>query len=546
MASSTQRTFPKTILGFVLLSALPLAGCTGWAGMNGTDSTPAQEVAALPCSEHKAHVLMQRLNNVEYNNTVQDLLFLDATTRPGDAFPADVREFSGFENESGLMGISSQLMDEYFSAAVRVSREAMAKSASKIAPCTGTATRTCAMAAPRTLAGRAFRRPASEEEVNGILKVYDSQASEGYAAGMTVAIQALLVSPNFLFRPADDALDDFQLATRLSYFLWQSMPDDELMEHALQSDLGNSAVLEAQVKRMMRHPRAASLTQSFARQWLALSEVLTKGVDTTLYPNFTAELKRDLELESLHFIDSIITEDKDPREVFTGKYSFLNQRLATHYGVPGITGENFRKVDFSPALPRSGIFTHGSMMVGSAGSGIRTSPVTRGFWVLSKVLCEPPAPPPPGIPPLNEESLETKTLPEVLAEHRQNPVCASCHNLMDPIGLGLEPFDNVGQIRSAYPTGEHIATAGTLPGGAAFGDTVQAVNLLMNDARTETCVVEKLMSYAVGRRMKKSIDGCGMESVATTTFQGSASFSELLANIAKSRIFRANDGELTP
>jgi hypothetical protein len=530
--------------GIVLLTAFGLSACLGSAER--PKLTPAQEVASLPCAEEKAHVLMQRLNNVEYSNTVQDLLFLDATAKPASAFPADFREFSGFENESSLMSLSPQLVDEYFAAAVRVSRDAMARSATKLAPCAGGAPRVCAQDALRSLATRAYRRPVEDAELAALMKVYDARASAGHTVGMTIALQAMLLSPNFLFRPTDSVLDDYQLATRLSYFLWQSMPDDELLDHARLDDLSDGPVLEAQVKRMLRHPRSAALTQSFARQWLAFSDVLTKGVDTQLYPAFTPELKQDLEAESLHFFESVIGQDKDPRDIFRAKYSYLNERLATHYGISGVSGTTFRQVALPDRLPRAGVFTQGSMLVGSAGSGLRTSPVTRGYWVLSKILCEPPPPPPPGIPPLDEQSIEAQSVAAVLAQHRANPVCASCHSLMDPIGLGLEPFDNTGVVRTSYPNGDTVPVAGTLPSGASFDGTSQLVGLLTNDARTETCVVEKLMSYALGRRMRKDRDTCATKSIAGTTFGNSASFSGMLTNIVKSHAFRTNDGELTP
>jgi hypothetical protein len=373
----------------------------------------------------------------------------------------------------------------------------------------------CAKRIVGSLARSLYRRPIANADLEPILAFYrsgrgDKEAAE-FEAGIEMALRALLTSPEFLFRIERDAprapasstyrLSDVELASRLSFFLWSAPPDDTLLTLAEKGELSRTAILEREVRRMLADPRAEALTTNFAGQWLHLRNLAAASPDARLFPDFDDNLRRAFRRETELLFESVVREDLAVTTLLDAKYTFLNERLAKHYGVPGIYGDHFRRVPLSDADLRGGVLGHGSVLTVTS-YATRTSPVLRGKWVLDNVLGMPPPPPPPNVPPLEDAKAGTRALPmrERMVAHRRNPACATCHQLMDPIGLSMEQFDAIGRSRTRSEAGTAIDASGALPGGASFegvGGLKQAL-LVRPDLFART-VTEKLMTYALGR-----------------------------------------------
>ena len=373
----------------------------------------------------------------------------------------------------------------------------------------------CAREILSRLARRAFRRPVApdDEELGVVLDFYQQGRSGGtFEDGVELALRRLLVSPEFLYRIEADPngvepgapyrVADLGLASRLSFFLWSSIPDDELLAAAEQGRLGDPAELERQVRRMVADPRSATLTTNFAAQWLQL-----RNLETTVRPGdpfsvaFDESLRQSMLRETELFVDGIVRNDRGMVELLTADYTFLNERLADHYGIPGVTGSHFRRVDLPAADPRRGILGHGSILTLTS-HAIRTSPVLRGKWVLDNLLGTPPPDPPANVPALNDQRTQAKrpTVRERLEAHRDNPACSACHAMIDPTGFALENFDAIGRWRVVDESFNPIDPSGVLPDGRAFGDVAEMRAALVADPEQfVTTVTEKLMTYALGR-----------------------------------------------
>ncbi len=302
------------------------------------------------------------------------------------------------------------------------------------------------------------------------------QQGDSFEQGVRVALEAILVSPHFLFRVESDRdpnnsvashrVDEYELASRLSYFLWSTMPDEELFRLAAARKLHKPEVLAAQVRRMLLDAKSSALVDNFAGQWLELRNLDSFRPDPDRFPDFDEDLRNAMRQETRLFFEAVIHEDRSILDFIDGKYTFLNERLAKYYGIPGVEGREFRRVALS-GDERSGVLTQASVLMVSS-YPTRTSPVLRGKWILENFLNDPPPPPPPGVANLNEAAIgTTASLRQQLEQHRANPSCAVCHTRMDPLGLGLENYDAVGRWRTKdgkFP----IDSAGTLPGGRTF------------------------------------------------------------------------------
>ena len=403
----------------------------------------------------------------------------------------------------------------------------------------------------RNLLDRAFRRPATDDEIAqyaGFVAMA-VERGESFERAMQVAVQAVLVSPHFLFRVETDkrsetedgrhALNDYELASRLSYFLWSSMPDDELFHLAEQGTLHQDAVLEQQVRRMMADPRSYALIRNFGGQWLNLRRLATDDVapDPERFPDFDAELREDVWEETELFLASIVREDRPLTDLLTARYTFVNENLAELYGIEGIDGDEFRRVELTDGR-RAGLLTHASILTLTS-YPTRTSPVKRGQWVLENLLGDKPPDPPPLVPGLEETQ---KANPELsmrqqLELHRADPTCASCHKLMDDIGFGLENFDAIGRWREedgARP----LDTTGTLPTGESFSGPIELIAILSGRKQEfAACMAEKLLTYALGRGLEY-YDQCTIEQIVTETEGADYRFSALLTAIVRSEPFR--------
>jgi hypothetical protein len=359
------------------------------------------------------------------------------------------------------------------------------------------------------LARRAYRQPVGTAELKPILDFYDAaRARGGFEAGIARGLQRILASPRFVFRAEREVagapggvqrVSDVELASRLSFFLWSSIPDEELLAVAARGGLSRQAELGRQVRRMLADPRAAALVSNFAGQWLHLRNVRSVFPNSDLFPDFDDNLRQAFRKETELLFDSILREDRSVLDLLRADYTFVNERLARHYGIPGIYGSRFRRVLVRDEA-RRGLLGHGSILAVTSHAE-RTSPVLRGKWVLENLLGLPVPPPPPDVPALNtnQDSQRPKTLRAQLAEHRANPVCASCHRVMDPVGFSMEHFDAVGAWRTREPGGAIDASGQLADGTPVDGVTSLRHAILDRPDLFVGTLTEKLFIYALGR-----------------------------------------------
>ncbi len=420
----------------------------------------------------------------------------------------------------------------------------------------------------KRFATRAYRRPATTAEVDRLVQLVEAAEKRGdkLEAGIQIAFQAVLVSPKFLFRveldnrpagPEPRALDDYQLASRLSYFLWSTMPDDELFDLAGKGQL--SANLDAQVARMLKDPRAKSLVDNFVMQWLQVQRLQSFAPDAKMFPNFNEQLRSAMLQETRMFFTELIREDRPILDLIDGRYTYLNGPLAQLYGIKDTAGntwdpkdkrpggkpipwDKFVRVDLPPDGLRGGLLTQASVLTVTS-NPTRTSPVKRGRWVLEQILGTPPPPPPPDVPELKDDAVATGSLRKRMEEHRKNPACANCHAKMDDMGFAFENFNAIGAFRDK--DGEFpIDPAGKLPDGEAFKNPNELKAILKGKQELVTRnLAEKLLTYGTGRGLewydKRALDG-----IVAETAKREYRFSALVTAIVRSDPFRLKRGEL--
>ncbi len=403
---------------------------------------------------------------------------------------------------------------------------------------------------------RAFRGPVTDEEVGRFVDIVEMATNDGelFEQGIQFAVQAILVSPRFLFRIETDGrpddpmaerpVTDYELASRLSYFLWSSMPDEELFQLAERGELRNPDVLKRQVTRMLSDSKSRAVVDNFAGQWLNLAMLDEMVPDPNVFPDFDTALRNDMKQESLLLFETIMKEDRSLLDFLDADFTFLNARLAKHYGRTGVKGEEFQKVSLE-AGRRAGILTHASILTLTSNPE-RTSPVKRGKWIMENILGESPPPPPPGVPELEETAKNNPslTMREQLKLHRADPGCASCHKTMDVLGFGFENFDATGRWRDK--DGEHaIDPSGELPGGDSFAGPTELVTILKNRREDfARCLSEKMLTYALGRGLEY-YDRCATDAILQRLSTNNYRFSELVLGIVTSKPFqkRRGDGE---
>ncbi|HEX3871014.1 MAG TPA: DUF1592 domain-containing protein [Pirellulales bacterium] len=405
----------------------------------------------------------------------------------------------------------------------------------------------CAQAVIQPLALRAFRRPPTEEEVTRLVKLVELAMDQGdsFERGVQLAIEAMLVSPHFLFRveaertSSDDGtydLNDYELASRLSYFLWSSMPDEQLFALARAGKLHDPETLAEQARRMIADPRSQSLVENFSSQWLQTRNLSVVTPATAVFSTYDPSLGAAMRVETEMFFAYVMREDRSLGDFLDADYTFLNDRLANHYGIEGVEGPGFRRVMLEDSR-RGGVLTQASVLTVTSNS-TRTSPVKRGRWVLENILGTPPPPPPPDVPELNEDKqiASAASLRERLEEHRSNAACASCHARMDPLGFGLENYDGIGAWRDKDGTFAIDAT-GVLPDGQKFDGPHELKSLLRSRVREfATCLTEKMLTYALGRGLESS-DRYTVEKIVDSLEQQDYRFSVLVAEIVRSEPF---------
>jgi hypothetical protein len=373
----------------------------------------------------------------------------------------------------------------------------------------------CARQIVSTVARRAFRRTVTPADIDAPMRFYkEARADGGFDAGIEMALRAVLASTEFLFRIERDPknvapqtpyrVSDVELATRLSFFLWSSVPDDELLDLAIAGRLSRPATLEQQVKRMLASPKSDALVTNFAGQWLYLRNLAAANPDARAFPDFDDNLRQAFRRETELFVDSIMREDRSALDLLRANYTFVNERLAKHYGIPNVYGSRFRRVSLGNDSVRGGLLGQGSILTVTSYAN-RTSPVLRGKWILENIVGTPPPPPPPNVPPLEDTDVEGKVLSmrERMAQHRASPACAGCHQLMDPAGLSMENFDAIGRWRLRTESGGDVDASGGLPDGSTFNGMsgLRAALLRKPDMFVGT-LTEKLMTYGLGRGLE--------------------------------------------
>jgi hypothetical protein len=507
-----------------------------------------------PAHPDPGRVTIRRLNRAEYNNTIRDLL--GVKVRPADDFPVDDTGY-GFDNIGDVLSLSPLLLEKYLAAAEKILEAAFADEGCRrrifIAQPTASTTNQCLSAVLGNFGRRAFRRPVDKVELERLVQFAQRslQAGESFDRSVRTTLEAILISPHFLFRgelqPEPNnarqvrALDDYALASRLSYFLWSSMPDDELLALAEKGRL--RADLETQVRRMLRDPKAQALADNFAGQWLQLRNLKLAAPDPKTFPAFDEDLRTAMGKETELFFNEIVGQDRSIIEFLTADYTFANERLARHYGISGVTGAGFQRISLKDTR-RGGVLTHASVLTVTSNPN-RTSPVKRGKWVLENLLAQAPPPPPANVPPLGEgkEESASASLRQRMERHRLDPLCASCHAQMDPIGFSLENFDGIGQWRDRDGTFP-VESSGQFKTGEHFSGAGELCAVLARQRRAEfvRCLSEKLLTYALGRGLEY-YDRPAVEQMANAAARRDFRFSALVLGVVRSVPFQMRRGE---
>jgi len=475
------------------------------------DTLATTDASKLP--RDPGRVVIHRLSALEYNNTIRDLLGVDS--RPADTFPPDGGGGGGFDNNADTLFIPPILLEKYLEAAGQVIADGKPERILQVRPGDDRDERSAARENLAAFAGRAFRRAAAETEIARLLALYDAARARGdsWEDAVKLGARAALVSPHFLFRIEEErgagtepaAISNHELASRLSYFLWSSMPDEELLRVAGEARLREPATLETQVRRMLADPKARTFAENFATQWLRTKELKTVvSPAPDKFAQFTPQLRDAFYDESVEFFHGLVRGNLPLTDCLDADYTFVNGTLAKFYGLEGIAGDALRRVSLTDRS-RGGVLTMGGVLALTSYPR-RTSPVLRGKWVMEEILGTPPPPPPPLVNTQkighSEKAKDGLTFRQRLEQHREDPKCAGCHARMDPLGFGLENFDAIGAWRTEAG-GAPLDVSGQLVSGEKFTGAAELKKLLLarKDEFTRT-ITEKMLAYALGRGLE--------------------------------------------
>jgi hypothetical protein len=498
------------------------------------ETKPSQLVYFNPYSEERARLFLSEGDHVFRAGFI------------GDTFVSGLAKSDLYNSKKNKYLDSITFVGPYPSQVERASRK-------KILVCNPETGAACINQILSTLARRAYRRPVTRTEVAQLSKFVSLAKANGETAeqGIALAIQAMLVSPNFLFRiehdefPTDPSkvhrISDLELASRLSYFLWSSMPDDELLALGESGKLHEPAILKAQVQRMLADDRSSALAENFAGQWLELRNLNVVKPDPQKFPEWSPELRDDMYTETRLFFDYVLRQNRPLADFLNARYTFLNERLAKFYGISGVSGPEFRKVELATDQ-RGGLLGQASILTVSS-YPTRTSVVLRGKYILQNILGSPPPPPPPDVPPLDESAVGTSmSLRQQMEKHRADPACAVCHSKMDPLGFGLENYDAIGKWRTM--DGKFAVDAsGTLPNGKTFSTPAEMRALLESQIpEFARCVVEKMLIYALGRGLN-SYDRRTVNAITEDWAKAGYPFQSLIDEVVESLPFQSRRGE---
>ncbi|MBZ4330995.1 DUF1592 domain-containing protein [Corallococcus sp. AS-1-12] len=541
-------------VGLAAVAAVLAAGCNEappkarvLPGPDAPGNVDPQDVLCRSAARDPGRVTLHRLNRAEYNNTVRDLL--GETGSPASSFPPDDHGF-GFDNNADVLSMSPLLMEKYSHAAEGLVEAAWTRGVFNTCALDPARPEACARELLKTFARKAWRRPVTPEEVERLVAFVSLARRQGDApeVGVKLALRSVLVSPHFLFRveldpaptsTAPHAVSDLELASRLSYFLWSSMPDEALLQAAEAGHLHEPEVLEAQVRRMLADPKAHALVDNFAGQWL-YTRALDFAQPESRY-GFDEPLRQAMRQEMQLVFQEFVTGDHRLKDLLDAPFTYVNDRLASHYGLrkPGTTA--MTRVELKDHPERAGLFGKGALLTVTANPD-RTSPVKRGVWVLEQLLCKGPPPPPPdagGLAPAVDPTLNIK---ERMAQHRVNPSCSGCHTLMDPLGFGMENFDPVGRWRTKEEGGAAVDPSGELPGGKTFNGVVEMRVVVKQDPDLSACMTRHLLTYALGRGAEEQ-DRCTVRDISQKAEGRGGRLTDYILAIVRSDAFLQRRGE---
>ena len=487
--------------------------------------------------------LIHRLSRTEYNNTIRDLLGVD--TRPADQFPPDAGGGGGFDNNASTLFIPPVLLEKMLAVSADIVSAAKPDRIFKIRPGAGKDDSTAAKENLAWLGARAFRRPLDAGELDGFLALYQTQRKAGlsWEDAIRQAVRGMIISPSFVFRSEQDRpgtgpqrLSNWELATRMSYFLWASMPDDTLLAVAQSGKLHEPAILEREVRRMLADPKARAFTDSFASQWLRTKELESVRPAADKFPEFTPALRHAMAAEPLEFFSTLVRENRPLTDCIDSDYTFVNAELAKFYGLQGITGDGFQRVKL-PDRNRGGVVTMGAVLTLTSYPR-RSSPVLRGRWLMEEILGSPPPPAPAMIKslPTSDKPRNGLTFRQQLEQHRNRPECAGCHKTMDQLGFGLENFSPIGQWRTAIADAP-VDNRGELPDGAAFTGP-QELKTLLAKRKDDFLrnLTERMLSYALGRGTDNG-DWLAVRQISKSVAKNGYKSQDLILEIIRSQQF---------
>ncbi|MEY4576390.1 MAG: hypothetical protein RL701_1093 [Pseudomonadota bacterium] len=578
--------------GFALWLALTASACTGsiseepapYGAAPGQPSSPVGAANASGSSSNSANkpngqagagassgsnaqprdvgrVDLHRLNNTEYDNTVRDLL--GVTSTPARSFIADEKAF-GFDSIAAALGMTDAQYEQYFNAADELVERTFADAALRkrivtCAPAANADPNVCTRQIVTSFGLRAWRRPLDTAEADALVAVAQDARGlgENFDAAIAQVAKAMLSAPAFLYRVELDAdpnaktahaLNGYELASRVSYLVWSTLPDQRLFDLAKDNTLADDATLDKELDRMLADPRAENFSSSFAGQWLGLRDLKSHQVEPTVFPQWNEALRTAMIREGQLYFDEFLHGRRSIDEFFTAPVNFVDAELAKLYGIGAPSGTGPAQRVTNATKERQGFLGLASFLTMTSFS-YRTAPTLRGKWVLENLLCEGVAPPPADVPKLDEAAsggdLSQLNVRERLAEHRKNPACAGCHTVLDPIGLGLENFDAIGEHRSEYSQGDPVDASGMLPNGGSFNGLIELAGILARDTRLQDCASEKLMTYALSRELVAS-DGVYLAELRAAWPQTDKSLLSLLRLVVHSDPFQQRRGEVVP
>jgi Protein of unknown function (DUF1587)./Protein of unknown function (DUF1592)./Protein of unknown function (DUF1588)./Protein of unknown function (DUF1585)./Protein of unknown function (DUF1595). len=514
-------------------------GSLGGGGGGGTET----KVCTTPSATGQA--LIRKLNRQELNNSLQDIL--GVTGDFTSALSPDASDISGFTNNAENLQLDSDYMYTLLTMTERAVSAALTKANSSYLQCTGGQNAACAKLKLQEVGKRAYRRPLAAADEARLLEIFNKAQTSGasFSEALGYAMQRVFVSPSFLYRTAFSGeatlkgikLSQHELATRIAYFLWNSTPDTTLMAAADSGKLLTADDIRVQVKRLLMDEKADRFIRNFTGEWIGMQK-LQAAARTGL----TDQLKADMQEETERLMLSILREDKSPVDVISADYTYVNANLAAHYGIAGVSGTQFRKVEFSPmAIQRRGLLTQGSLLTLTS-SPSETKPVARGAQILNNITCNPPPPFPDGltVTPLADSPNANASIRERMAQHRQvGTSCFNCHKEMDPVGLGLENYDQLGRYRVNYATsGNPVEAYGTIRN-FDFKNGMELIDFIVKQDDFKRCITKKLMGYAIGRTIA-STDQCAVENIGKDFVVEGKTFSDLIAAIVLSDQFMYN------